>query len=556
MSEEKATVLAVLRIVGGPAAGHKFPLTGEEATLGRSKKVEVTLPDKLLSREHAKVLRDGAAWYVEDLNSTNGTWIHGQRVTSPVELAPNTAVRIGKTLFELHIPGDDDLDMTIEAPRISYRMEALSVAEMTIASGLSLRQIERERDKLSTIYHVQSLLTEQIDEVEMAHAILEAIANAIPADGACLFACEESDGELTAISQRDGAGRVETIAAELFSQSILQHVREKKEAISSVDVPHDDRFEGVSITETEVRSVICSPMMGQRGLCGVIYLFSMQASRPYQEEDLKLLTAIAHSAGMAIENKRLMDRNLRQERMAAMGMAAASLSHYVKNIITGLDGSISLMRIGIDTDDLSVINSSWEILSKNQKRLSSLVLDLLNLAKEDSLELALYNLSELVMETVEMLAAQAAAEQISINFEGPAMEEPIYAEIDSRGMHRVILNLLHNALDAVGERHAGTPEGRIDVVLRLENHLQTVVMEVRDNGIGVPAEETEKIFETFHSTKGGRGSGMGLAVTKRIVEGHGGWIEVESEVGAGACFTVRIPIRRGSRNTEYVKTDA
>jgi signal transduction histidine kinase len=109
--------------------------------------------------------------------------------------------------------------------------------------------------------------------------------------------------------------------------------------------------------------------------------------------------------------------------------------------------------------------------------------------------------------------------------------------MDPDGMHQVLMNLLSNALDAVAPQ-----QGLIRVVCRYDPDNRRLVFEVIDNGIGIPPAMMKHIFELFHSTKGNRGTGLGLAVAKKIVEEHDGVIAVRSTVGKGTVFTVTIPV--------------
>ena len=116
-------------------------------------------------------------------------------------------------------------------------------------------------------------------------------------------------------------------------------------------------------------------------------------------------------------------------------------------------------------------------------------------------------------------------------------------------MHQVLMNLLSNALDAVEPQ-----EGLIRVDCRYDEENRQSVMEVIDNGVGIPPSMMKHMFELFHSTKGNRGTGLGLAVAKKIVEEHEGSISVKSSPGEGTTFTVRLPVYRGDLPTPRRRT--
>ena len=560
---------AYLRVVGGPAAGREIPLQGQKVTVGRAAAADIPIPDTVLSRLHVSIFHDGKKWIVKDLGSTNGTWVDGEKITGDTELPLHTPVRIGNTLFELAQSPRTSTEMTpLDESLISYRLSPITLDSLSFeATSENLKeslcfdqelssdvQIHREQQKLTAIYQVQSLLTTVADEVELYHRILEVIDGVIQSDSSYLLLFTPATDSLTPVAGRNKQeGRVQKISDGYISRSIINHVKQTNAGILSSDAPNDDRFQALSLCDFDVQSVMCVPMLGKHNLCGLIYLSSTKSYQDvYEEADLKLLTMVAYSAGMAIENNRLVEENIRAERMAAVGVTAAGLSHYVKNILNGLEGSVSLLRMGIDTVDKSLMNQAWDILSRNHKRLSSLVLDMLNLAKEDSFDMVMANVNDIVIETVELVESKVRKDDIKVELDKKVFSVKISAVIDSKGIHRVLLNLLNNAVDAVKQRHEESREGLINVNLYLENQGQTVTIEVKDNGPGIPPENLKKVFEMFYSDKGKNGTGLGLAVSKRIIENHHGRISVESQKDSGAMFVVRIPVSPRETITGYM----
>ena len=560
----------VIRIVGGPAAGREIPIKALKVTLGRAASADIPIPDTVISRVHVALFRNGEKWMIKDLGSTNGTWVDGDKINGDTLLPLQTHVRIGNTLFELYETVQKDDTTTLDESMISYRLTPITLDSLSLdATPEDLKkslcfyndvpaepQIRREQQKLTAIYQLQSLLAGVTDDNELYHRILELVNDVIPSDSSYLLLYDDSGDTPIPIAGRSGANRIQSVAEAYISRSIVNYVRNTNEGILSVDAPNDERFQALSLTEFDVQCVMCVPMLGKHNLCGLIYLASSKSSGggEYEEEDLKLLAMVAYSAGMAVENNRLVEDNIRAERMAAVGITAAGLSHYVKNILNGLEGSVSLLRMGIDSADKSLMNKAWDILSRNHKRLSALVLDMLNLAKEDSGEMAMCNLADVVIETAELIGPQAQDEKIKIELDKKIQNAKIFAEVDSRGIHRILLNLLNNAVDAVKHHHGNSGKGVIKLNLYLENQGQTVVLQVNDNGPGIPKEKLKKVFEMFYTAKGKRGTGLGLAVSKRIIENHQGSISVESAENSGASFIVKMPIRQQEATGYITKT--
>ena len=540
----------VLRIIGGPASGEEHVLKKNEYTIGRTASASLVVPDIMISRNHARIYAENGDWHIQDLNSTNGTWIQGNRLNDIVPLPMKPAVRIGDTLFEVFRPEEEK---KFDTSFISYRVAPITAESLASDTKSPIDQVMREQKRLAALYQLQSLLTSQSGESDLFNEILQIIAEVIPADRAYLLRYMSDQDHVIPVAEIDSNGPVEMISDTFISNSIVDYVKEHHEGVLSEDVLNDDRFTGESLCGFNVNTIMCAPMHGRQQLCGLIYMIGNQINHHFEQDDLMLLTSIAHAAGMAIENSKLVESNLKAERMAAVGMTAASLSHYIKNILGGLEGSVSLLRMGIDASDDSMMNEAWDTLDKNQKRLSSLMLDLLNLAKEDSIDLGIYDFCEVISEAVELVRPSAREYGIEIDFgSSGALQEPLLAEIDSRGIHRVILNLLRNAVDAVIERHHGTDQGRVSVEVKAENNGATLILTTVDNGHGIPSEQLDRIFEMFHTTKGDRGTGLGLAVSKRIVETHRGTLSVSSQVGVGTTFSVRLPTRQLDTSTSIL----
>jgi signal transduction histidine kinase len=142
-------------------------------------------------------------------------------------------------------------------------------------------------------------------------------------------------------------------------------------------------------------------------------------------------------------------------------------------------------------------------------------------------------MNDMCREVADLCREQIEARQVKFHLDLEAKLPPI--RVDHQGIHRCLLNLLTNAIDAVDEAR-----GEVRLVTRAEG--ESILVSVEDNGVGIPPEARQQIFEIFYSTKGNRGTGLGLAVTKKIVEEHGGSITVDSALGQGSRFTIRLPL--------------
>ncbi|MEM4248575.1 MAG: ATP-binding protein, partial [Candidatus Nanoarchaeia archaeon] len=330
-----------------------------------------------------------------------------------------------------------------------------------------------------------------------------------------------------------------------ISKTIIDFVKENRESVLSVD------SKSAGTGARNGKSTMCIPMLVNQQLTGMIY-YENFGSHCFDEDDLSLATVITHSAALAIENIRLLEFNLKNERLVATGTTAAGLSHYIKNILAGLDGSLNLLKMAIEEKDLNMADESLAILSKNHKRLGNLVLDLLNLTSEQKLNLKINDLNAVINDVMELMVPQLKQQGIELRKNPVISQLPLYAEFDAVGMHRVLLNLILNSEHAIQSKMEtlDTPHsGIIYINAGFSETKDYIVVSVTDNGIGLDEKDASKIFEIFFTSKGSAGTGLGLAVTKRIIDAHGGTISATGKKGESCTISFTIPVMHNESNT-------
>jgi signal transduction histidine kinase len=199
--------------------------------------------------------------------------------------------------------------------------------------------------------------------------------------------------------------------------------------------------------------------------------------------------------------------------------------------------AISEGRMDVDAAEraVGIMRKGWGIVEKNQERISTLVMDMLTFSKEREPVPEPANLNELVTDAVELMKTRATEASVLLDWlPAPTMPTLMY---DPECMHRAVLNIITNAIDACTERE----NGRVEVSTQYSHAERMARVAVVDNGVGIEKEDLEKIFAVFVSRKGGRGTGLGLPVSQKILEEHGGRIRVESKLGEGSRFTLEFP---------------
>jgi two-component system, NtrC family, sensor histidine kinase HydH len=214
------------------------------------------------------------------------------------------------------------------------------------------------------------------------------------------------------------------------------------------------------------------------------------------------------------------------ERMAALGRLAAGLAHEIRNPLGSIAGSVQLLRSGkgLDEEDQQLC----EIIQRETNRLNDLVTDMLDLSKPRKPELALVDVATVAREVV-ALAAKSGRALTDVNVVFLADEQPALVRADNAQLRQLVWNLVRNAVQASG---AGS-----EVQVSVKRQAEGVELAVIDEGVGITEAQMPRLFDAFFTTRS-QGSGVGLAVVKRIADEHGFLIHVKSEAGRGAAFRV------------------
>jgi signal transduction histidine kinase len=218
----------------------------------------------------------------------------------------------------------------------------------------------------------------------------------------------------------------------------------------------------------------------------------------------------------------------RSERLAAVGELAASIAHEVRNPLAGMKGALQVLR-----KDLVLDSSKRDVMDEllaQIVRLENLVRDLLNYARPNPLNLQPVDLHNLLDRSLRLLQDSVERSGITVSRTYGPHKSPIVA--DPLQLEQVFLNLIGNAVQAMGEG------GTLTITTRFKE--ESVDILFQDEGKGIPPGDLPHIFQPFYTTKH-RGSGLGLSIVKKIVEAHGGTVEVDSAPGEGTTAAVTLP---------------
>ena len=566
--------MAKLRVLKGPDAGKVFELSKGVNMVGRDAKCIVRLQDTEISRNHAEIFWGPEDFRLRDLGSFNGSHVNCKQVKD-ILLKTGDQLQVGQTVMlfvsEEQVPPDiqasifsSEVAGGSEKDRLLHKFSILGSVPDSEGSVILSRPQGVEGDwvrnalsRLGVVYEAITATSEILELGDMLGKILKLLLSTLEADHASVYLFpefvdseyglgEQIQSENNSLSLLSRIGDNPAKMGVSVSKTVVDYVLREKQGVLVSDALKDSRFNAVqSIVRAGVREIICVPMKGRHSTVGVIYLDKLYNEKhsdtvgvhSFVKEHLILSIAVAHQAALAVEETHHYQARLQSERLAAVGEAVAYLSHHIKNILQGLKSGGEILRMGIKDLDGSLLSSAEKLIDKNHGRLFDLVKDMLSFSKNREPNYENCDLVKLLADIAELSSPMVAAKGGVLKFDSFSKELGMF--IDQEGIHRVVLNLLNNALDACQD--VEVPVIGLSLV---EGDLPGwIKIMVRDNGEGIPSQEIEKIFQPFKSSKGNAGTGLGLAVAQKIIKEHHGKIDVASDKGAGAVFSISLPIR-------------
>ncbi len=324
--------------------------------------------------------------------------------------------------------------------------------------------------------------------------------------------------------------------------SLAALVVSRREPVVVEDALGDPRVNPVLRAQTGSRGYLGLPLLVHERTIGAVIIMEPRRPRRFSPAEVERAAAIANQLAVAVENARLYEdlrksyaeleraqhRLVQRERLAALGELSAVVAHEVRNPLGVIFNSLgSLRRLVRPTGDAKLL---LDIVGEEADRLNRIVGDLLDFARPSTPDLRPERLDQIMDEAVAAaLAPKPAAVEVAHDLD-PALPPVL---VDARLVRQAILNVAVNAVQAM-------PRGG-RITLRTRREGRDAVVEIEDSGAGIPAEVSARIFEPFFTTKAS-GTGLGLAVVRRIVEGHGGTVSVRNQPGAGAVFSLSFPL--------------
>jgi len=514
----------------------------KDVVIGRGADCDVRIKDDESSRHHVKITCKHGVPIVSDMESTNGTLLNGVKMAE-CRLSEGDEITIGHTTMRVSgLPSRPPSDTTFlrmtdqkSSVVMSMHHEEADVLAGKTTSG-STEEMLRENAILREICGISQLVTAETDSDAVLVSVMDRLNDSLNVDTTCILSRTGDEDNLEIVAK---SSRMTEDAAIHVSKTIVNEAVKKGTAILSADPLSDDRFSpSQSIVVQAISSALCCPMkVGNQFRC-VLWIDRRRRKEVFNAMDLRLAASVANILGLFLQKREYERESIKRARLAAIGEVIAGLAHYIKNVVTGFKLSIDALKSALKEKRMDYVQTFANSISRQEGRISDLMLNMLSYAKEREPIRARVDVANVVASVADPYRTEFEKEGISFEVERHPDAPDVFVE--EMSLHRVFLNLLTNSHASVNAKRDGD-EKVIRTTIRPAVGGETTDISFYDTGCGIPRDKLEKIFEAFYSTKGSGGTGLGLAVVHKIINEHGGALNVDSEEGKWTEFKITLP---------------
>jgi signal transduction histidine kinase len=388
---------------------------------------------------------------------------------------------------------------------------------------------------------------ERVDDLDkMLRAIIEECKLMLRCDAASVALYDAERGDLVFTVASGGSEEGITQWRMNMGQGIVGIVAESREPLYSNDPKSDPRWFGQidNVSGFITLNLAAVPMIHSGNLVGVVEALN-RPDEDFTDEDLMLLQIFADQTAQALEINRLIEAKQESERLATFAVALADIGHSTKNMLMRLEFPIAMIDRSIDCGNFDRMKGSWAVMKQATKEIGTLVRDMLEYSRLRQPEMAEVHVTKMAQSVAAECRPDAESKNIELIIE--RADADLTWVLDPQILRPSIHNLTGNAIEAIAE-HGGSK-----VTISLEASEKEFRVIVADDGPGIPKEIQRRVFDPFFSTKGKRGTGIGLASVRKGVEEHGGKVILVSEPDQGAEFTLIFPRATLARKSEEVE---
>ncbi len=437
---------------------------------------------------------------------------------------------------------DEEQLLKIVANQVAIAVENARLYEQT-------HQRLRETETLLT---VAQAVSSTLDLTETMRRVSRGTARALGCDMVGAYLADADQTRLQAIAGYHVPQQLLEAFREfpipLKGHRFLEEAWQQRKPIFSSDAEADLRIDRETFGRFPHRSLLFMPMIVRDEPIGGLFGLWWKQKHDFIAEELRLVDGISRQAALAIENARLYQgvqqqmaelkqtqaQLIQSAKLAAIGELAANVAHEINNPLTSVLGFTSYLAEQIQPGQ--PMREELDLILEEATRARDIVRDLLNFSRQREFEPELAEINTVLEQTVAMVRRQGSLENIAVHERYGGELPPV--EVDVSRLKQVFLNIINNAAYAM--KAGGT------LTLRTRMADGMVCVDFTDTGIGIAPDHLDRIFDPFFTTKPAvSGTGLGLSVSLGIVQSHGGTIEVQSQVGQGSTFTIKLPAKTG-----------
>ena len=520
--ERVASAAAEARFKGGDAI-FEDESDGKCLYVLLSGKVKICKEGKTGSEILLGVLRDGDVFGELDLIDQLA------RSARAVAISDCHLIRIGKTEFELLFTSSITFAQNL-LRMLSFRLRTSNYIYV-LREETNLLRVDHQESQTKQLLESAKVLNSSLELETLVGLILKSAEQIVDADRGTIYLIDSVKKELWSVAQ-EGAKMVKIRLP--LGKGIAGHVGVSGETVNSSDVYADARFhpDVDKVTGYKTKSMLCMPMKNKEGkIVGVFQLLNKKNASDglFTTDDESLIEALSIHAAIAVENAQLALTMVQNERLSAVGKMAGSIIHDIKNPMGVL--RLSAQVIKRKSENPEVITLAEEMM-RQIDRFVAMSQEILDFSRGVN---AMHIEDVAVPEFMEVARVVIANDLVArnINVVSDIQYTGIMA-IDQEKMMRVFYNIAANAADAM-------PSGG-DLKITVDRRDYTVAIEFADTGIGMPPDIQARVFEPFLTHGKQHGTGLGMAIVKKIIEDHKGTIEVESVEGKGTTVRLLLPL--------------
>ena len=363
-------------VINGPDKGRNFRTESDEIVIGRdNEEAGLSLSDRSASRRHARIIRHGRTYLIEDMGSGNGTLVNGERIEGSHPLFQGDLIMIGKNTMRFHVEPERMSDL--DGGGTGYTTHA-TITMRDLQRELDARrlgsadwdELQRMRHDLSAVFRVGQTLSGIFAPDELYTRVIELVLEELPRSDRCSLLLTESDVENPTVQVSQARKNSIRITDTLYRHSLARTALQQQRAMLITDPVNDERISGPeTVIASNIRSALCVPLETASGMHGVLYADCVTENAAFDEEDLRLLSIIGLQAATAIEKARLVESLRNRAEAATAGDRSGGGIHQTAAALENLHAMLHQIR---ETQSAIGGGLALELVDETMERLRDL----------------------------------------------------------------------------------------------------------------------------------------------------------------------------------------